>query len=344
MPNLNQFYTWCVQTCNAPNVGYSMDYRAAQTINGITYYDCSSFVYYALIAGGWTNLPSWPFTTYDMIPYLTAGGWHEVPANGTILPGDIGWNQEHVEVAYARGENGVAVFMGAHGDAFDGYYNLQDQVSIGVGGDPSIPRSFTRIFRYGDGGADQYGYSAAVVAALAGNAYIDSYINSAWLKPNGTAFGLFQWDGIRKVNMIGWMTLEGYDDDDPEGQILYFEHENHWEGRSYGIGSLNAFLTSDNNDVAELTEAFCTCWEETTDFLRDRIAFAQRAYLFIVDHAQDTSITDWIKSDVIHLTEAQALNNAVMMYRFLTAGGGGGGTPAELKRKKKIWMWIRYHY
>lgn len=340
MPDLNRFYTWCVQTCNAPDVGYSMDYRAAQTIGGITYYDCSSFVYYAMIAGGWTDLPGWPFTTYDMIPYLLRGGWHEVPSNGTILAGDIGWNQEHVEVAYSRGENGVAVFMGAHDDI----YPLADQVSIGVAGNPQIPRSFDRIFRYGEGGAGEYGYTAQVVAALAGNAYIDSFINPTYIKPHGTAFGLFQWDGTRKLQLVGWVTSEGYDDEDPEGQILFLEHEDHWVGTSYGIRSLSDFLTSQSSDVAELTEAFCRCWEQTSDFLPDRISFARRAYAYIIDHAQDTTIVAWETEPMNHLTEEQAYKNAVMMYRFLSAGGGGGGTPASPIKKKKIWMWIRYHY
>ena len=144
MPSLTDFYNWCVETCNAPNVGYSQDYRGAQTVNGITYYDCSSFVYYALKAGGWKNLPLYPFTTYTMIPVLLQGGWYEVPANGTILAGDIGWNIEHTEVAYSNGEDGIAVFMGAHSDS----YPLSEQVSIGVGGNPDVPRKFDRIFRY----------------------------------------------------------------------------------------------------------------------------------------------------------------------------------------------------
>ena len=52
MPNINQAYSWAVNTCNASNVGYSQTYRNQQTIGGITYYDCSSFIWYSLIAGG----------------------------------------------------------------------------------------------------------------------------------------------------------------------------------------------------------------------------------------------------------------------------------------------------
>ena len=50
MPDINKAYSWAIETCNAPNVGYSNAYR--QTVGGITYYDCSSFINYALLAGG----------------------------------------------------------------------------------------------------------------------------------------------------------------------------------------------------------------------------------------------------------------------------------------------------
>ena len=340
-PNLNKFYTWCVQTCNAPDVGYSLTYRNGQTVGGITYYDCSSFVWFALKAGGWGNLPSYPFTTYDMIPVLLAGGWHEVPANGTILAGDIGWNQEHTEVAYSRGENGVAVFMGAH----DSIYPLADQVSIGVAGDPNVPRSFDRIFRYGSGGATDYGYSVQVVSALAGNAWVESKVNPTVEQQGGTAFGLWQWDGARKIAMLGWLRSEGYDIDDPEGQIAYLVHENFWQGSFQNITNLQQFLTSTSSDIDMLTEAFCTCWElPATPNLRQRQEFARLAYDYIQIHANDSTITEWETEPMYYLSEAQALNNAVLMYRILSAGGGGGGTPTQRIKKMPVWMKIRYHY
>lgn len=348
-PNLNKFYTWCVQTCNAPNVGYSLSYRAQQTVGGITYYDCSSFVYYGLREGGWTNLPSYPFTTYDMIPVLLAGGWHEVPANGTILAGDIGWNIEHTEVAYSNGQNGLAVFMGAHDDQ----YPTALQVSIGhpvmQGGvwvdDPTFVRGFDRIFRYGSGGATDYGYSVQVVSALAGNAWVESKVNPTVLQQSGTAFGLWQWDSARKLAMIGWLTAEGYSDDDPEGQMRYMVHEDFWQGSHQGITNLQQFLTSTSSDIDMLTEAFCNCWElPATPNLRQRQEFAQLAYRYIQAHANDSTITEWETVPMYYLSEAQALNNAVMMYRFFSAGGGGGGTPTERIKKMPVWMKIRYHY
>ena len=51
MPDINAAYTWAVNCCNLPNVGYNNDYRNQRTVNGITYYDCSSFINYALLFG-----------------------------------------------------------------------------------------------------------------------------------------------------------------------------------------------------------------------------------------------------------------------------------------------------
>ena len=344
--NLNKFYTWCIQTCNAPDVRYSLEYRAQQTVNGITYYDCSSFVYYALIAGGFENLPGYPFVTYDMIPYLTAGGWHEVDAGGEILPGDIGWNLEHVEVAYARGERGVAVFMGAH-DTYE--QNPEAEVSIGVGGDPNVPRSFSRIFRYGEGGATGYGASMYVVAALAGNAWVESYLNPTTTKFSDTAAGLWLWKASRLDAFRDWCDQEVLQYDDPQAQMRYLVEEDYWTGTFGGITSLSDFMSSSSDDIDMLTEAFLNCWERSTpSYLQDRIDFANDAFNYIDANAQDTDIISWetVPEDPQeqHISRDQALRNAVLLFRFFSAGGGGGGTPSEpLPAKMPIWMMIKYH-
>ena len=62
MPNINVAYQWAVNACNAPNIGYSQQYRRGQTVNGITYYDCSSFISKALTEAGFFSINPW-FTT-----------------------------------------------------------------------------------------------------------------------------------------------------------------------------------------------------------------------------------------------------------------------------------------
>ena len=85
MSNINTAWNWSVNTCNLPNVGYSQEYREGQTHNGIVYYDCSSFIYYALKNAGFpvaSVYGSYAWTTSDMCDYLTALGFHEVDVSG----------------------------------------------------------------------------------------------------------------------------------------------------------------------------------------------------------------------------------------------------------------------
>lgn len=338
MPDINKSYTWAIQTCNAANVGYSQTYRNQQTVGGITYYDCSSFVNYALLAGGFETPAYAPhhnaFTTRTIDDELIRLGFIEVDASGEYLPSDIGLSESHTEMCY-QGGMGEGIFMGAH----TANAPLQNQVSIGSSsGDPTYTRSFPRLFRYGSG-ASGYGYSIYVVAALAGNAWRESHINPTLQQQGGTAFGLFQWDGGRKDNLLQWLADNGYASTDPNGQMQYLIVEDDWQGEFGGISSLQEFLNSDSTDVAMLTEAFCTCWERPgVPALPERIAFAEQALAYIQANANDTSINAWITEPMYYLSEQQALNNAVMMYRFYSAGGGGGGTITTV-RHSRIWMW-----
>ncbi len=337
MPDINKAYTWAIETCNAPNVGYSNAYRNQQTVGGITYYDCSSFINYALLAGGFET-PSYApnhnaFTTYDEAEVLLSLGFTEVNASGEYLSGDIGLNPTHTEMCYQGGQ-GSGIFMGAHTDKRP----LADQVSIST-----YTSSFQRLFRYGDGGATGYGASIYVVSALAGNAWRESHINPTLQQQGGGAFGLFQWDGERRDNLLTWLTENGYSQTDANGQMKYLVVENDWLGTFDDISSLEEFLTSKSTDIASLTEAFCTCWERPgVPALNERINFANRAYEFIQANAQNTSIKDWITEPMYYLTEEQALHNAVLMYRFYSAGGGGGGIPSKRKSKLPLYMMIRY--
>lgn len=345
MPDINRAYSWAIETCNAPNVGYSQSYRNQQTVGNITYYDCSSFINYALLAGGFETPDYAPnnnaFTTYTEASELIRLGFTEVDANGEYLSGDIGLSSGHTEMCY-QGGNGKGIFMGAHTSNAP----LANQVSIGSSsGDETYQRSFPRLFRYGDGGATGYGASIFVVSALAGNAWRESHINPTLSQIGGGAFGLFQWDGDRKTALLNWLNDNGYADTSPNGQMQYLVVEDDWIGTFDGISSLTEFLTSSSTDVESLTEAFCTCWERPgVPAIEERIEFAYKALSYIKLHANDTSIVTWETEPMYYLTEEQALRNSVLMYRFYSAGGGGGGTPSNLKKKMPIWMMCRYTY
>lgn len=172
MPNINSAYTWAVTCCSLPNVGYSQAYRNQQTVNGITYYDCSSFINYALLAGGWATPGYAPssnsFTTYTMEGVLQGLGFTQVDPTGLILPGDIGVSDTHTEMCYKQG-TGSAVFMGAHTNNAP----LANQVSIGSsGGNVDYQRTFPRLWRYGEGASGEVGYTWIVGSD---SEYFDDY-------------------------------------------------------------------------------------------------------------------------------------------------------------------------
>ena len=143
MPNLSLTYQWAVAKCNDPNVGYSQLYREEQTVGGITYYDCSSFVWYGLKAGGFDLTPP-PFTTSTMITVLQQLGFTSVDINSQWQPCDILWKPGHTEFVYSGGV-GEGVTMGAHSDALP----LADQVSINSYTTPAS--AWTYLFRYSGG-------------------------------------------------------------------------------------------------------------------------------------------------------------------------------------------------
>lgn len=359
MPDINKSYSWAIETCNAPNVGYSQKYRNKETINGITYYDCSSFINYALLAGGFETPAYAPnknaFTTYSEAAELLRLGFVEVNASGEYLAGDIGLSSGHTEMCY-RGGSGKGVFMGAHTDNA----TLNNQVSIGSSsGNTNYERSFTRLFRYGKGGASGYGVSPIVAAAIAGNMWQESSLSpGVWenLTPGLPTdllkgYGLGQWTNTggnihgRLYQLLTWLQENGYSSNDGDGQLAFLIHENVWYKHSeYPFSSLKDFLTSDSTDLEMLTHAYNLCWEGIHDSSWEaRVTYATSCYYYIVANANNSNINKWYNQNT-YLTEEQRLNNAVMVYRYLSAGGGGGGTPSTRKKKMPIWMWIKYRY
>lgn len=141
MPSLQKAFTWAEDTCEEPNVGYSQTYREGQVVNGIKYYDCSSFISAALTAGGFFTENPW-FYTGTQTQYMKQAGWKEyVFQNGDIsgfalkngdvlikgaarsdVPGDVPVSDGHTEMVWDAA-NGYT--MGAHSSLLP----LDDQVS-----------------------------------------------------------------------------------------------------------------------------------------------------------------------------------------------------------------------
>lgn len=184
MPNINSAWRWAVNTCQRRDVGYSQAYRNQQTVNGITYYDCSSFINYALLAGGFSTPGYAPnsnaFTTGKMGGVLLSIGFTEMNQNAADFvyhTGDIGVTHhtsgdyhQHTEMVYAVRGN-TCEWMGAHSD----WYALPEQVSITQG---FISHGFDHVYRYrgvnsnpsyDPGDPDDPGYPRTSATVTAGN-------------------------------------------------------------------------------------------------------------------------------------------------------------------------------
>lgn len=138
--NLQGMFDWAVNMCNAANVGYSQTYRNYETVNGITYFDCSSFTFFALWLGGGFDVGHFGYSTNlsdyqnrlenawivtEMINCLQAAGWTRMdPEQVQWLPGDIlAKTRTHTEICYS---NSPLQTMGARNPNLP----LADQVSI----------------------------------------------------------------------------------------------------------------------------------------------------------------------------------------------------------------------
>lgn len=248
MPNLNVSYQWAVNTCNSPNIGYSQKYRRGQTVNGITYYDCSSFISKALTQGGFFNSNPW-FNTANMRGYLQQAGFVQSDINGIWVPGDVVWRSGHTEMVYSAGATpGTGRTMGAH----TAEVPLADQVSIN--NNDSSASSWSELWRYPGGATTltwisnntylgeedmannaycfySYMFAYATLSAIAGmlgNFQRESTINpGVWQNLDegnySLGFGLAQWTPA--TNITDWMTGHGFEIGDGNGQCQWLVTE-----------------------------------------------------------------------------------------------------------------------
>lgn len=156
-----------------------------------------------------------------------------------------------------------------------------------------------------------------------------------WTNTNGDTHG-------RLYQLLTWLSDNGYGSDDGNGQLAYLIHENVWYTSSdYPFANLQEFLNSDSTDITMLTHAFNLCWEGVHESSwDDRVTFANQCYAYIVEHYNDTVITTWYNPNA-HLTITQRLNNAVLLYRYLS--NDSPPQPSPTKKKMPVWMMINYH-
>lgn len=245
MPSIQQAYNWAVGTCANENVGYSQEYRNQQTVKGITYYDCSSFIWYSLLAGGFdvksaNGGSSYPFWTGTQSACLRLLGFKKHSPSDPWLLGDILLRTGHTEMAFDSTRT-----MGAH----TAKAPLPEQVSINANDSRD---NWLELWRWENGATNEWikgnrwltigemqnnatiifnellknGFTVESICGLLGNTggiYTlgESSINPGiWqnLTPNpALGFGLFQW--TPSTNYTNWADVNGYDHDDGYGQL-----------------------------------------------------------------------------------------------------------------------------
>lgn len=272
MPSIQAAYNWAIETCASPTVGYSQAYRNQQTVNGITYYDCSSFIWYALIAGGFDVVKiwgTWPFTTSTMGNVLKQLGFTKYPGNAIWKQGDILIRTGHTEMAFDATRS-----MGAHTSSVP----LAEQVSINANDSRG---NWLELWRWENGATYDWisgnryltigemqnnasiifdyfttrGWTAEAISGMLGNmggrySGGESTVNPGiWqnltVNPE-LGFGLVQWTPATKYT--NWADSKGYAHDDGYGQLEWIDTETvptgQWvESSSYPI-SFNEFKIS----------------------------------------------------------------------------------------------------
>lgn len=196
--DLTGAYDWAIERCNNPWVGYSQYYRNEETIyneyyqHDITYYDCSSFVWFALLHNGWDCVTAnggstWPFTTGTMASVLPRLGFTQIDQNSVWKPMDIVLRSGHTEVVY-QGGNASGICMGAHGDRG---IALVDQVSIDTG--RTYAGQYESLWRYTNGQVE--GLYCWMGWTFYESAYHYLNVDALCMSGDGgRAYGLYQFD------------------------------------------------------------------------------------------------------------------------------------------------------
>lgn len=103
MPNyaldLQGMLAWAATMANRADVGYSQTYRKYQTVGGITYFDCSSFVYFAMWLGGGLDVGALGFDT-SLSNYQNGSAYCPALSRDIQIFRDIGCEQVSTDPQY----------------------------------------------------------------------------------------------------------------------------------------------------------------------------------------------------------------------------------------------------
>lgn len=169
--------------------------------------------------------------------------------------------------------------------------------------------------------------------------------------------------------MYQWVTANGYQPYDGDGQLAFIFDEKHWNANNfYGQSAYNTFdefIASTDNDIDALTKEFCEHWEVPNsqyEALADRQQNARKALQYITDHKNDNpAIYNWLDpttylnvylSDTIYIGNdppydqiTQIQNQVMCIYFWITNGVPTPPSPEPTPGKyHKMPLWMMLHY
>lgn len=192
-----------------------------------------------------------------------------------------------------------------------------------------------------------------VVAAILGNWWTESYINpGAWqgYVVGGPGYGLGQWTDIttsqgsvyRRTALFNYLSTHGYQQDDGNGQLEFFEYENYWTSGTGQYSSLflnlQDFLSyiptgSQLPELETLTYAFQQGWEGIRTIQTIRYSYAQNCLDFLIQHGTDPRKPWYKQNSPLALNESYS--NCLLVYDYLNGVIPPPPTPTVLTNYMK---------
>lgn len=143
-------------------------------------------------------------------------------------------------------------------------------------------------------------------------------------------YGLGQWTTNSNVNrripLLEWLSDNGYNYYDGEGQAMYLVDENSWVHHYGDYSSLDSFLCSDSTDLKELTVCYLKNWEIPADsgssVQTKRYNYAKTAFEYIQDNYDAYETYYWKYSDTTagYISTSDRNNNILAAFQLLGNG------------------------
>lgn len=327
--------------------------------------NCTCYAYgrYAEIRGAFAQLPQWDAKDWwDSATDFERG---QEPKLGAVIC--FGDNRPdgsgHVAIVEEIDENGdIKTSNSAYGGTYF-YTETLTQANNYVPED-RIGTFYLQGFIYNDA-IGTFSCSDFVIAAMCGNFNEESWVNPGvwenttvppepmWEQLN-VGYGLGQWTNTngdthgRLYQLHSWMTSNGYNIDDGDGQLDYLVYENYWLNNEAGYDDLLDYLQSTDTDIPRLVEQFKLNWEGNyNNTLQRRIDAATDFYNAILERKNDDpALYAWISSNDI-LTPSEKINNVMCIYFYFKGYNPSPPTPPTppldyISRKMPIWMMYGY--